>query len=159
MPRELLRGSLDLDNSSFDALIDELDDVGASGAVVRLRSHEIALTPEQERARSKIMQVLESAGFTPPLAKELDADPALISSLVQSGELVKIGDFYLSAAQAREARFRVRSAIDTSGPLTVAEIRDLLGTSRKYAVPLCEWLDQTGATLRRDDTRILGPNP
>jgi selenocysteine-specific elongation factor len=159
MPRELLRGSLGLDPSSFDALIDELDDVDASGAVVRLRSHEIALTPEQERARSKIMQVLESAGFTPPLAKELDADPALISSLVQSGELVKIGDFYLSAAQAREARSRVRSAIDKSGPLTVAEIRNLLGTSRKYAVPLCEWLDQTGATLRRGDTRILGPNP
>jgi selenocysteine-specific elongation factor len=159
MPRELLRGSLALDTSSFDALIDELDDVGASGAIVRLSSHEIALTPEQERARSKIMQVLESADFTPPIAKELNADQALISSLVQSGELVRIGDFYLSAAQAREARSRVRSAIEESGPVTVAQIRDLLGTSRKYAVPLCEWLDQTGATLRRGDTRILGPNP
>jgi Zn-dependent alcohol dehydrogenase len=51
------------------------------------------------------------------------------------------------------------TAIGKSGPLTVAEVRDLLGTSRKYAVPLCEWLDQTGATLRRGDTRILGPNP
>jgi selenocysteine-specific elongation factor len=41
----------------------------------------------------------------------------------------------------------------------VAEIRDLLGTSRKYAVPLCEWLDQTGATIRKGDARVLGPHP
>ena len=40
--------------------------------------------------------------------------------------------------------------------MTVAEIRDLLGTSRKYAVPLCEWLDATGATVRRGDVRELG---
>jgi selenocysteine-specific elongation factor len=43
--------------------------------------------------------------------------------------------------------------------VSVAEIRDLLGTSRKYAVPLCEWLDDSGATIRRGDLRHLGPNP
>jgi len=53
----------------------------------------------------------------------------------------------------------VRAHIEEHGPVTVAEIRDLLGTSRKYAVPLCEWLDQTGATLRRGDVRLLGPTP
>jgi selenocysteine-specific elongation factor len=159
MPRELLRSSLDLDPPSFDALLNDLGDVVASAAVVRLRSHEIALSPEQEEARSRLMQALDAASFTPPPAKELGADPALISSLVQTGELVRVGDFYLSAAKAREARSKVRSGIEKSGPLTVADIRDLLGTSRKYAVPLCEWLDQTGATLRRGDTRILGPNP
>jgi selenocysteine-specific elongation factor len=159
MPREQLRGALDLDTSSFDPLLEDLNDVVASGATVRLASHRIALSPDQDRARSALMSTLEARGYTPPLAKELDADPALISSLVQTGDLVKIGDFYLSAAQAQKARSEVRSAIEKSGPLTVAEIRDLLGTTRKYAVPLCEWLDQTGATLRRGDTRILGPNP
>jgi selenocysteine-specific elongation factor len=159
MPREQLRTALDLDASSFDALLDGVDNVAASGAVVLLASHSIDLSPDQQRARTQLFKTLESAGFTPPLAKELHADPALISSLLQTGDLVKIGDFYLSATQAREARARVRGAIEQSGPLTVADIRDLLGTSRKYAVPLCEWLDQTGATLRRGDTRILGPNP
>jgi selenocysteine-specific elongation factor len=40
--------------------------------------------------------------------------------------------------------------------LTVAEIRDLLGTTRKYAVPLCEHLDRVGTTRREGDLRILG---
>jgi selenocysteine-specific elongation factor len=93
------------------------------------------------------------------LNKELDADPALLRALVDSDELVRIGDFHLTSSQAKEARARVRKAIEESGPLTVAQIRDLLGTSRKYAVPLCEWLDQTGATLRQGDARILGPLP
>jgi selenocysteine-specific elongation factor len=41
--------------------------------------------------------------------------------------------------------------------VTVADIRDLLGTTRKYAVPLCEWLDSVGATVRSGDLRDLGP--
>jgi selenocysteine-specific elongation factor len=79
--------------------------------------------------------------------------------MLDSDELVKVGDFYLTARLAADARAKVRAAIEGDGPMTVAQIRDLLGTSRKYAVPLCEWLDQTGATLRRGDLRAIGPNP
>ena len=39
--------------------------------------------------------------------------------------------------------------------LTVAEIRDILGTTRKYAVPLCEYLDRIGVTRREGDLRLL----
>jgi selenocysteine-specific elongation factor len=80
-----------------------------------------------------------------------------LRALTDAGELVKIGDFFLTTRQAAEARALVRARIEADGPMTVAAIRDLLNTSRKYAVPLCEWLDQTGATLRRGDLRILGP--
>jgi len=38
----------------------------------------------------------------------------------------------------------------------MAEIRDALGTTRKYAVPLCEYLDRTGFTVRKDDLRFPG---
>jgi selenocysteine-specific elongation factor len=72
---------------------------------------------------------------------------------------VKIGDFYLTAEQTSEARTRVRALIESGGPVTVAQIRDALQTSRKYAVPLCEWLDATGATRRQGDLRALGPRP
>jgi selenocysteine-specific elongation factor len=99
------------------------------------------------------------AGFTPPLTKELGADPVLLRALVEAGELVPIGDFYLTGDRAQQARTVVRDRIEAGGPVTVAAIRDLLGTSRKYAVPLCEWLDATGATRRHGDTRVLGPTP
>ena len=159
MPRELLRAGLDVDAPTFEALVSRLDDIIEEGAVVRLGSHRVELSSEQQALKSKILGAIEGGGFTPPLAKDLDGDPRLLRAMIDSGDLVKIGDFYLTARQAVDARTKVRAAIESDGAMTVAQIRDLLGTSRKYAVPLCEWLDQTGATLRRGDLRALGPNP
>ncbi|MGH2779321.1 MAG: selenocysteine-specific translation elongation factor [Actinomycetota bacterium] len=159
MPRESARAATGLEGGPFDALVEALPDVVSEGAVVRLESHAVSMSSEQRRARDQVIAAIEGGGFTPPLNKDLGADPALLRALVDSGELVRIGDFHLTAAQSAEARSMVRAQIESEGPMTVAQIRDLLGTSRKYAVPLCEWLDQTGATLRQGDTRILGPRP
>jgi selenocysteine-specific elongation factor len=159
LARAAARAATGLSSAAFDELLGHASGVVAEGALIRLASHRVALDPAQEQARAELLARIDGAGFQPPPAKELGADPALVRALVDSGELVAIGDFYLTAPRAAEARARVRAAIDQRGPLTVAEIRDLLGTTRKYAVPLCEWLDQTGATLRRGDTRILGPTP
>jgi selenocysteine-specific elongation factor len=157
MPRELMRNTLGLEPDVFDALGARLDDVVESGRVVHLGSHRVLLDPEQKRAHDDVLQKLDS--FSPPPPKELGVDMGLLRSMVEAGELVPIGDFYFTAERARAARALVRAAIDERGPLTVAEIRDLLGTSRRYAVPLCEWLDGTGATVRRGDVRLVGPNP
>jgi len=159
MARESARAATGLEGGAFDALVDTLPDVVSEAAVVRLESHAVSMTSEQQRARDELIAAIEGGGFTPPLTKDLAADPALLRALVDSGELVRMGEFHLTAAQAAEARSKVRAQIESEGPITVAQIRDLLGTSRKYAVPLCEWLDQTGATLRQGDARILGPRP
>jgi selenocysteine-specific elongation factor len=158
MPRELLRAAIGLEMSSFEALIARTTTADDHGTRISRSGHRVELAPEQEKARAALLERIGVGGFTPPMGKDLGADPALLRALVDSGELVKIGDFYLTAERAREARTAVRTRIETSGPVTVAEIRDLLGTSRKYAVPLCEWLDATGATRRHGDERILGPH-
>ncbi|MGH2734186.1 MAG: selenocysteine-specific translation elongation factor, partial [Actinomycetota bacterium] len=157
MPRELLRAAVSLDPAPFDSLMGLLQDAVEEGASVRLASHSSDLTEEQRRARDDLIARIEGAGLTPPSSRDLGADPALLRALERRGELVRIGDFHLTAEQARAARTRVRAFIEEQGPATVAQIRALLGTSRKYAVPLCEWLDGTGATLRRGDARVLGP--
>jgi selenocysteine-specific elongation factor len=157
--REALRATVELPPEAFDVLIDALDDLVEDGAVVRSATFAVELAPEEKRARDEIVGRIEAGGFTPPLAKELGADQSLLRALTEAGELVPIGGFYLTARQAGEARARVREHIESEGPVTVAQIRDLLGTSRKYAVPLCEWLDQTGATRRQGDLRVLGPKP
>ena len=159
MGREALRAELDLEPQVFEGLLERSQDVREEGAGVRLASHSVGLNPEQERARQALFAQIEGAGFQPPLATQLDADPALLRSLTASGQLVRIENFYLTESQANDARRRVRARIQEQGPVTVAQIRDLLGTTRKYAVPLCEWLDSTGATLRKGDLRLLGPHP
>lgn len=159
MPRESARAATGLEGGAFDALVEAIPEMISEAAVVRLESHLVSMSSEQQLARDEVIAAIESGGFTPPLNKDLGTDPALLRALVDSGELVRIGDFHLTAAQSAEARSKVRAQIESDGPMTVAQIRDLLGTSRKYAVPLCEWLDQTGATLRQGDIRILGPRP
>jgi selenocysteine-specific elongation factor len=159
LARALARAATGLEAPEFDVLVSITPRVAEEGAHLKLAGHAVELAPSQAAARDDLLGRIEAGGFTPPLAKELNADPALVRALVEGSELVKIGDFYLTRAQASEARARVRAAIEESGPLTVAQIRDLLGTSRKYAVPLCEWLDATSATRRQGDVRALGPTP
>ncbi len=159
MAREALRAELALEPAVFDSLLVRMEGVVEEGAGVRLGTHSVGLSAEQERARDRLFERIEAGGFQPPPAAELGADAALLRALTQSGALVKIESFYLTEGQAAEARRRIRQRIEQGGPVTVAEIRDLLGTTRKYAVPLCEWLDATGATRRRGDLRALGPTP
>ncbi|HJR45625.1 MAG TPA: selenocysteine-specific translation elongation factor [Actinomycetota bacterium] len=159
MAREALRAELGLEPDRFNELIGDLEGLVADGATVRLATHSIGLTPEQERERERVLQAIDASGYQPPPAPELQVDARLLRALVESGDLVKVDAFYLTAAGAAEARRLVRDRIAEAGPVTVADIRDLLGTSRKYAVPLCEWLDATGATRRQGDVRVLGPKP
>lgn len=157
IPREQARNALELPPGVFDALLDVVDDIVDEGAHVRLASFVVELHPEQEAERTRLLEVLETNAYTPPLKAELTAPSDLVHSMITAGDLVEVGDFFISASQANDARRLVREHIESSGPATVAEIRDLLGTTRKYAVPLCEWLDQTGATRRQGDVRVLGP--
>jgi selenocysteine-specific elongation factor len=157
MAREAVRASTGLEPSAFAELVTSLDTVVEDGALLRLAGHSVSLAPAQQRERERLIAELDASGFTPPPASGLGVDDALVRALTASGELIRIaGDFYLTAGRASEARRLVRNRIESEGPVTVAQIRDLLGTSRKYAVPLCEWLDSTGATRRRGDVRILG---
>jgi selenocysteine-specific elongation factor len=62
---------------------------------------------------------------------------------------------YLHTDAETDMRRLVTERLQTGVGLTVAEIRDLLGTTRKYAVPLCEYLDRSGVTRRDGDLRVL----
>ncbi|HVM35074.1 MAG TPA: selenocysteine-specific translation elongation factor, partial [Actinomycetota bacterium] len=128
-PREQVRAATGLEPDAFDALVATMDEVMADGARLHLAQHSVDLSPPQQRARDELVKTIEQAGFNPPLAKDLGADPALVRALVERGDLVNIGDFYLTGTQARRAREIVRSAIEKEGPITVAQIRDLLGTT------------------------------
>ncbi|MBA3431322.1 MAG: selenocysteine-specific translation elongation factor [Actinobacteria bacterium] len=159
MAKELLRTDVALEAGSFEALLKEMPDVVEERAFVRLESHSVALAPDQEALRDELVSLIERHGFAPPPAKDLSTSVSLLKALTDSGELTRIGDFYLTARQATDARSRIRQHIEANGPVTMADLRDLFGTTRKYAVPLAEWLDATGATQRRGDVRVLGPTP
>jgi selenocysteine-specific elongation factor len=76
-------------------------------------------------------------------------------SLVVSGALVRVGDSVYHGSQIARMRALLEAALRGGGGITPAAFRDLIGTSRKYAVPLLEWFDVTGFTVRSGDVRVL----
>ena len=89
----------------------------------------------------------------------LSAIPGLtraFETLLARGVLVKVGDALYLGAQIERAHERVDAFITANNKMTMAEFRDLLGTSRKYAVPLLEWFDARGITVPAATTACCG---
>ncbi len=78
-----------------------------------------------------------------------------LETLLVRGVLVRVGEALYRGSQIEQIHHNVESFIDSNGRMTMAEFRDLLGTSRKYAVPLLEWFDGKGITVRSGDYRML----
>jgi len=118
---------------------------------VRARDHaEAASTTPAGRA---FLDAVRAA----PLAPPAPTDVGLARALVREGALVEVGGIYFAAEALDDARDRVVAALRERGTLTIADARDVLGSSRKYVVPVMNHLDATGVTRRRGDERIPGP--
>ena len=82
--------------------------------------------------------------------------PDLLNLGVADGDLVEFSkDFYLHTDVDREIRHRLRNEMADGKGLTISQIREILETTRKYAVPLAEYLDRIGFTRREGNVRVL----
>ncbi|GAC1532582.1 MAG: hypothetical protein NVS2B8_21400 [Vulcanimicrobiaceae bacterium] len=80
-------------------------------------------------------------------------------TLLAGGALVRVNDAIYRGVQIADARGKLEGALRRDKQITMAAFRDLVGTSRKYAVPLLEWFDATGVTIRSGDVRLLRVTP
>jgi selenocysteine-specific elongation factor len=102
---------------------------------------------------------LDEKPFEPPsrnqLAPDLLAQKAL-RFLLETGEAVEIGDdVVLSSRALRQIIATIQKTLQERGSATISELRKAIGTSRRIAVPLLEFLDNNGITRREGDKRIL----
>lgn len=102
------------------------------------------------------LAALEAAPFNPPPPDGVDR--AEVRELVRRGSVVAAdGTWFGGAAVATAAAIVARLLVDRPDGVTASEVRDALGTSRKFALPLLGVLDATGVTRRRGDVRVAGP--
>jgi selenocysteine-specific elongation factor len=108
-------------------------------------------------AATELAERLLAAGHEPLSRSELGASVEHLPALVQAGVAVRVGrDLYAHSDAVAAIAERVRSIIADEGAVTLARLRDELGTSRKYAQALLEHLDQARVTKRLpDDRRVL----
>lgn len=161
MPAEALRGRLGLDPAPFDQLLElwsATEHVVREGAAVRLAQHGESLGPEDRSTADTALEKIRLAGPTPPELAAVGLSPGLAKALERAGEVVLVTPRIAYPADVwRDIERRVVDLIVEGGPATVAQVRDAIATSRKYAVPVLERLDSIGITRRRGDLRELGP--
>jgi selenocysteine-specific elongation factor len=151
--RFVLRLSKDATTPAIDLLIAD-GSVGEAGTSLRLPGHTPTLAPAQEAKVAAFVARLEASPFAPPTDQPLE--PELLSYLLQSSRVVRVGeDIVFPAGTYNEAVARIRAALEEQGAITVAQVRDLFGTSRKYALALLEHLDDIKVTRRVGDERRL----
>lgn len=160
----------DLESDSLVAgLIERLKvqkKVIAEGRSVTLAGYEPKLSQGERKLKNELAQAIRAGGFSPPDLNDLTATAgsraAVLSELLillrEEEQIVEItSQLFLDFDSAAILRKKVVQRLKESSTLTMAELRDLLGTTRKYAVPIGEYLDRTGLTTREGDHRKLGP--
>jgi selenocysteine-specific elongation factor len=167
-PVRELRTLLGYEPGFLNFLLDEERTRGGieleAGGKVRLAGREVALDESKRELVEKIEGRLEAAAFQPPsqadLAGELGCAESeledVMEMLVDMDRLVPLKNgLFLTAAVAERARTAVVENCGRNDQLVIPELRDVLGTSRKYLIPLLERLDLEGLTLRQGGNRVL----
>jgi selenocysteine-specific elongation factor len=168
MSKEELRTRLgSLEERVFLALLEQF---AAAGALVvdrdkvRQAGHAVRLTPAQQAMSDRLEAEFRAAGVAPPTLEEaftklgLDggSGQAIAQLLVDGRRLVRIREgLYFHADPLQAAVGQVLDFLRQRHAITPQEIKDLLGISRKYAIPLLEWLDTQRLTVRVGDRRVL----
>ncbi len=157
MPKEELRSKLRVAAGVFPLMLPVLSRDGVlveEARSVRLPSHRVQLSPGQKDITDAYLAALARNPYYPP--GELTIAPELLDVLIDQREVVKVADnVVFTAAAYREMLERITGQLKQNGRITVAEVRDMFGTSRKYAMALMEHLDERKITRRVGDERVL----
>jgi len=146
----------------LDALLARSSTLKAEGETLRLSSHEVALKQDEEEAAAKIENAFRAGGLATPAVQEVLAKSGVDSSrartllqlMLRDRRLVRVSEelvFHASATQS----LRALLASKKGQRFSVPEFKDWTGVSRKYAIPLLEYLDRERITRRDGDLRIV----
>ncbi len=161
MSREELRSRIGVDGKLFNTLLNlAVDDerVIDEGKILHLPEHTVQFSAQEQTAISRLMAQIQADPINTPSVKETIemVGDAVLQALLEQGELVQVsGDVLFDAATYHHLIAQVETYINQQGAITVAQARDLFGTSRKYVLALLEHLDSIGVTRRDGDQRLL----
>ncbi len=150
LPLATLANTLGVDVSVAEAIVDQETDLERRGPDVAAAGREVELDPASQTAWIATKKVL-SAGLDVPSVGDLALDAEILHLKVRDGEVTSVSaDLVFLPFQIDQLKVILDAMKDD---FTVADFRDATELSRKYVVPILEWADQEGLTVRRGDTR------
>jgi len=151
-----------MDQKIFNAMIIAMNEVSLEKDIIRLETFHAALSTVDETLKKKILDTLEHTRYQPPSKEELSHALKLDSKhltdilrlMVREGSIVRINNsLYIPSTVYETMIAALKEFFSKKSDMTVAEFRDILKTSRKYALPFLEYLDSNKMTLRVGDIR------
>ena len=128
------------------------------GGLVGIAGREVTFSAEHEKAAGAILMEFQVNPFSPPTLNELSAryDPDLLPAMIGKGLLIQLNDeiTFLPESYKRMVA-EITGVLQKDSKITLAQVRDMFQTSRKYALAMLEHLDQSGVTRRQEDYRVL----
>ena len=170
IPREELRERTFARGATaiFDWALADLERAGAVAVRdrVALATHRVALSPDEDRARLAIERAFREAGLTPPdaatIAREADVSPAIadrmLKLLQRQKVLVRVDTLLFHDQALKQLKAEVAALKAAAGPtarIDVAAFKERFGVTRKFAIPLLEYLDRERVTRRMGDARVI----
>lgn len=164
-PKEELRTRLwkSLTPRLYQALLDrwaEQGEIVIDGQNLALPGYQISLTEEQQDHVQEMRRKMAAQPFSPPGAGEvqelLGNNLDLLQYCIQQGILVKVGEeLYFLQEAVNQAWEILEKHLQEHGEVTIGQARDILGTSRRFCLPLLEHFDRQRKTRRVGDKRVL----
>ena len=159
-PRQWLRTRIHAPEPPVDAVLDHLVRSGrvmAEQGEVRLAEHAPRLTERQRSIAEAVAGQIEAAGVEPPSLEELAESMRLVEAelaavcrvLTREGRLVAVEpNRHYAPASVRQLRGRLSAGMQGGSDYGPAELREFLGTTRKFLIPFLEYCDREGWTVR-----------
>ena len=161
IPREELKSKLKLSTRIFNAVIAKLiaeHSLADHASALSLPAHEIRFDAVDQSNVEKLMRKFNQNPFAPPSVKECQEEVGMevLSAMIESGELMPVStDVIFRKSDYDSMKITIQQTIERNGKISLAEVRDLFQTSRKYAQALLEHFDAVGFTVRAGDFRKL----
>jgi selenocysteine-specific elongation factor len=161
--REIMRPAL------LEAVLAHLVSTGelvAAGGNLGPADAQAQLTKAQRAARDSLLEQVQAAGLAPPTFKQLseslgqsrDGLSALLALCAEEGLVVAVSDdLHFAPAAIEQGRVVCQAVFAEESEVTMSQLREAWGISRKFAVPLCEYYDEVEITVRQGDVRVPGP--
>ncbi len=160
MPREEIKSRLRITGPMANQTLDRAAQDGylnATATVVSLPEHQARLSNEQQLLVERVLAEFRASPHTPPSLTQVEeiVGPDVLQFLLDSGQLIKVGEGVVFDFQThREMQQQLLDYLKQHQQITVAEVRDLFGTSRKYALAFLEDMDSRRITKRMGDLRV-----
>lgn len=147
----------------FNYLVDSLintDKIDLKKGIIFSSSRKPKISAPQKALIDKILKILKDNPANPPnkktLISQLAGSKEIIDFLIQEGEIIKLDDEILLESKNYDIiKNKLKDFLKINGSISIAQVRELLGISRKYIIPLLNKMDEEKITQRKENVRIL----